>query len=58
MIGNAYSTYRAYDYKALAQYSDFFFIMAYDESGPNHVGPNSYYDQAYNGTSLISDFIK
>ncbi|XP_059164007.1 uncharacterized protein LOC131946963 [Physella acuta] len=58
VIDNAYSTYRAYDYKSLAQYSDFFFIMAYDESGPNHVGPNSYYDQAYNAIkSFVEDGI-
>ncbi|GFR64363.1 Di-N-acetylchitobiase [Elysia marginata] len=45
VIMEATSHYRAYDYQGLAQHSDIFFIMAYDES-TSHVGPNSGYHAA------------
>ncbi|RUS72544.1 hypothetical protein EGW08_019697, partial [Elysia chlorotica] len=46
VIAEATSHYRAYDYQGLAKYSDFFFIMAYDES-VHKVGPNSGYHAAH-----------
>ena len=45
VIFEATSHYRAYDYQGLAKYSDFLFIMAYDES-VHKVGPNSGYHAA------------
>ncbi|BFZ25412.1 hypothetical protein BsWGS_28451 [Bradybaena similaris] len=41
VIHDAFSQYCAYDYPGLAAASDFLFIMAYDESGYDHVGPNA-----------------
>ncbi|GFO06697.1 Di-n-acetylchitobiase [Plakobranchus ocellatus] len=45
VILEATSHYRYYDYRGLARYSDFLFIMAYDED-VNKVGPNSGYRAA------------
>ncbi|KAH9510129.1 hypothetical protein Btru_043524 [Bulinus truncatus] len=38
---DAFTTSRSYDYVKLAELADFLFIMAYDESGFDVVGPNA-----------------
>ncbi|XP_046328273.2 di-N-acetylchitobiase-like [Haliotis rufescens] len=40
---------RCYDYKTLANYVDFFFVMDYDEGGGQYAGANSDYQKTRNG---------
>lgn len=51
VIHDAFSQYCSYDYPGLAAASDFLFIMAYDESGYDHVGPNADFSITSQGMS-------
>ena len=55
-VVNASSITMAYDYPEMAKAIDFFFIMAYDESGTLHNGPNSGYYITQAGEICISQF--
>ncbi|GFO06692.1 Di-n-acetylchitobiase, partial [Plakobranchus ocellatus] len=54
-VVDAFSQVMAYDYPALSEAADFLFIMAYDESGTLHNGPNSDYHVTQAG---VESFLK
>ena len=56
-VFNASSPSSSYDYAEIAKSIDFFFIMAYDETGRERNGPNAGYHMTQGGTNFCPYFL-